>query len=61
LLEKRNERVEKIRPLITKYFQSNTEDQKEAIKEQILEEAKEDKEYSLCVKCLLEVKNISSN
>jgi len=53
LLEKRNDRLEKIRPLISRYFQCTVDAQKEAIFEQIIEEAGEDKEYSLCLKYLL--------
>ena len=58
LLEKRNGRIEKIRPLITRYFQCTIEAQKEAIFEQIIEEAKEDKEYSLSIKHLLKYHDI---
>lgn len=53
LLEKRNDRIEKIRPLITRYFQCTVDAQKEAILEQIVEEAEDDKEYSFCLRYLL--------
>ena len=53
LLEKRTERIDKIRPLITRYHQCTVDAQKEAILEQIFEEAKEDREYSLCIKYAL--------
>ena len=58
LLEKRTYRLEKIRPLISRYFQCTVDAQKEAIFEQIVEEAKDDKEYSLCLKYLLKSINL---
>lgn len=53
LLQKRYEKIEEIRPLITRYHQCKIEDQKEAILEQINQEANSDKEYSFCVKKLI--------
>lgn len=58
LLEKRNEKIEKMRPLMTRYHQCTVSAQKEAILEQIVEEAKEDREYSLCIKYALKHNDI---
>lgn len=53
LVEKRGERFKLIQSLVNRYFNATDRAQQQAIKDQLIQEAATDKEYSLVVKSLL--------
>ena len=58
LIERRKEKIDKLVKSIDECFRTSNETLKNNALEELKKEAEQDKEYSLCVKYLLEINNI---